>query len=161
MKKLRNRILTIIILIVLIRGFGIFNINLSYAVTYSKGPIELQIDKKDINLGDTFTISVLIPQKTTSSESSRSVNNTDIIFTYDKDVLQCVKTNIPNTYEHTGFTNITKQIGQINYDYSAYSMYSIGNGTILFTATFKVISSGSTTLELIYNAQERYHITKI
>ena len=145
MKKTKNKIYFIISAILLI---SIIMIKPNNAVSYSTGIIEMETDKNEIEIGDTFTISVLVKPGTTQ----RSITSTNAVLTYNSDVVQCIKTNQAYN-ERTGNIELKNEDGKISYSYDANAMYALGN-TKLFTATFKVISYGKIQMNLVYNSKE-------
>lgn len=128
----------------------IFQNSISYAVTYSKGAIEMQTDKNEISIGDTFTISILIPM-TMSSSNRRSIKEADVTLNYDPNVIECIEAN---KIEYNLPTSLTKKEGKIEYTLEPYSVYALGNGSVLFTVKFKVISDDNIDLNLLYDAVE-------
>lgn len=145
MKKTKNKIYFIISAILLI---SIIMIKPNNAVSYSTGIIEMETDKNEIEIGGTFTISVLVKLGTTQ----RSITSTNAVLTYNSDVVQCIKTNQAYN-ERTGNIELKNEDGKISYSYDANAMYALGN-TKLFTATFKVISYGKIQMNLVYNSKE-------
>jgi uncharacterized protein YjdB len=145
MKKTKNKIYFIISAILLI---SIIMIKPNNAVSYSTGIIEMETDKNEIEIGGTFTISVLVKPGTTQ----RSITSTNAVLTYNSDVVQCIKTNQAYN-ERTGNIELKNEDGKISYSYDANAMYALGN-TKLFTATFKVISYGKIQMNLVYNSKE-------
>lgn len=145
MKKTKNKIYFIISAILLI---SIIMIKPNNAVSYSTGIIEMETDKNEIEIGGTFTISVLVKPGTTQ----RSITSTNAVLTYNSDVVQCIKTNQAYN-ERTGNIELKNEDGKISYSYDANAVYALGN-TKLFTATFKVISYGKIQMNLVYNSKE-------
>lgn len=145
MKNIKSKICFIIIMILLI---SIIMIEPNNAVSYSNGIIEMETDKNETEIGDTFTISVLVRPGTTL----RSIKSTNAVLTYNSDVVQCIKTN-QTDLERTGSIELKKEDGKISYSYDANSVYALGN-IKLFTATFKVISYGKIQMNLVYNSKE-------
>ena len=156
MKKLRRKKFLAIIFIIILLVAIIFLENISYATTYSKGAIEMQTDKNEVNMGDTFTISVLIPGN--MSNSSRSIKEAEATLMYDSNSIKCIKTH---KLEYYCPSTIMEKEGKIEYKLEPYSPYAVGSGSILFTVTFQVVSDNNISLRLLYDSTERYYSTKI
>lgn len=137
------------IVIFIISVLAILPNNYSYAATFSKGPIEMETDVSKVEVGDTFTISVLIPMS--ESNVRRSVKEAEVTLTYDSNIIDCIKTNKP---VYNSPTTLIEEEGKIKYNLSLSSLYAVGNGSVLFEATFKVNEPGNITLEMVYNSTE-------
>lgn len=137
------------IVIFIISVLAILPNNYSYAATFSKGPIEMETDVSKVEVGDTFTISVLIPMS--ESNVRRSVKEAEVTLTYDSNIIDCIKTNKP---VYNSPTTLVEEEGKIKYNLSLSSLYAVGNGSVLFEATFKVNEPGNITLEMVYNSTE-------
>lgn len=137
------------IVIFIISIFAVLPNNYSYAATFSKGPIEMETDVSKVEVGDTFTISVLIPMS--EPNVRRSVKEAEVTLTYDSNILDCIKTNKP---VYNSPTTLVEEEGKIKYNLSLSSLYAVGNGSVLFEATFKVNEPGDITLKMVYNSTE-------
>lgn len=121
--------------------------NYSYAAYYSNGPIEMESSETEIEVGDTFKVTVLIP----NLASSRSITEAEVTLSYDSNIIECIETNRKD-YHYS--TSLIEEEGKIKYTLNKYSVYAVGNGSVLFEATFKVNAPGNIKLKMVYNSTE-------
>lgn len=74
--------------IILIIIFIIINCLMVPNISFAKnGAIELKTNKRKVNIGDEFTISVVLIK-------NRTINGANALLSYDENVVKCIDTNV-------------------------------------------------------------------
>ena len=147
-----KKIFEILILVAVLVNLSWFIGNKAYALTYISNAINMETDKKEIQVGDEVTLSVHITG--TMSSSIKIMKNINVSLIYDSDLFECTDIVSPKNNSKYGTITTNDEGGTINYRYSTSGSYSLSNGTTLMYITFKAKKDGTSKMKLSYTARD-------